>query len=69
MSLQVAEWRYFCEVSHKNIALIKKHTYPFRHSSSVNSAKKRRDMLTAMKNVFMSYLLSLAEVHPEVTRF
>lgn len=27
------------------------------------------DMLTAMKNVFMSYLLSLAEVHPEVTRF
>ncbi len=28
-----------------------------------------RDMLTAMKNVFMSYLLSLAEVHPEVTRF
>jgi len=26
-------------------------------------------MLTAMKNVFMSYLLSLAEVHPEVTRF
>ncbi|RCW95852.1 hypothetical protein DFO56_11322 [Kosakonia sp. AG348] len=27
------------------------------------------DLLTVVKNVFMSYLLSLAEVHPEVTRF
>ncbi len=27
------------------------------------------DMLTAVKNVLRSYLLSLAEVHPEVTRF
>jgi len=56
-------------MNHENIALIKKRTYSFRHSSPVNRAKKRREMLTAMKNVFMSYLLSLAEVHPEVTRF
>lgn len=26
-------------------------------------------MLTAMKNVFVSYLISLSELHPEVTRF
>ena len=26
-------------------------------------------MLTAIKNVFVSYLISLSELHPEVTRF
>jgi len=69
LSLPFAGGGYFCEMNHENIALIKKRTYSFRHSSPVNRAKKRREMLTAMKNVFMSYLLSLAEVHPEVTRF
>lgn len=26
-------------------------------------------MLTAIKNVFVSYLISMSELHPEVTRF
>ncbi len=26
-------------------------------------------MLTAIKNVFISYLISMSELHPEVTRF
>ncbi|MGP3591301.1 hypothetical protein [Vagococcus sp. WN89Y] len=36
---------------------------------SVIRMGKVKAMLTAMKNVIKSYFLSLAEVHPEVTRF
>ncbi|AST71295.1 MAG: hypothetical protein K0S62_3099 [Kosakonia cowanii] len=61
---------YFCDELHKNIALVKKQAYPVAiHLLTLFERKRIICMLTAMKNVFMSYLLSLAEVHPEVTRF
>lgn len=33
------------------------------------NAGKGVTMLTAIKNVFVSYLISMSELHPEVTRF